>query len=329
MDRQSITNSPSSVLTTLGSGDTPLVRLNRDEWMMRMERHEERYLLLVEPHLERRSRQERNPVADFLFEYYSFRPSHLRRWSPGMGILLEGASPDDFPGIAGVRTHQEGLYLWPGEDTVGRHPARYLTATRWIRDLLQQTAERKPVYGCFGLHEWAMLYRSDGTRHEELPMRVSEEELAQTVDAAGLRCTHYDAFRFFTEPAVPLNAQALDGQSMPKMEQSGCLHANMDVYRWAFKRAPWVPSELTMDAFELAMEIRKLDMASSPYDVSRFGIAPVPVEDPQGRIEFVARQREFQERAAVLRQPLIDSYDQLLEALTGPHGIFAIPDRDS
>lgn len=310
-------------------GPDHMIRLNKGEWVERKNRHEERYLQLVEPHLERRSRQERNPVADFLFEYYAFRPSHLRRWSPGIGILLEGAHPDDVPGIPGVRAHADGLYLWPGSDTVGRHPDRYLTATRWIRDLLRQTADRKPVYGCFGLHEWAMLYRSEGARHEQLPLRVSEEELAQTVDTAGLRCTHYDAFRFFTEPAIPLNAHALDSQSMPKMEQSGCLHANMDVYRWAFKRAPWVPSELTMDAFELAMDIRELDMASSPYDVSQFGIDAVPVEHPEGRTLFVARQREFQERAAALRQPLIDAYDQLLDALTVPPGIFAIPDTDS
>ena len=306
-----------------------LTRLNRAEWTQRKGRHEERYLQLVEPHLQRRSRHERNPVADFLFEYYAFRPSHLRRWGPGLGILLEEASPDDLPGIPGVRSHRDGQYLWPGSDTVGRHPDRYLTATRWIRNLLQQTADRKPVFGCFGLHEWAMLYRSEGARHENLPLRISEEEVANTVDAAGLRCTHYDAYRFFTEPAIPLNTHALDGQSMPKMEQPGCLHANMDVYRWAFKRASWVPSELTMDAFELAMDIRELDMASSPYDVSGFGIAPVLVEEPEGRAEFVAQQRQFHERAAVLRKKLIDSYDQLLEALTGPNGVFAIQGLDS
>jgi len=310
-------------------GDDFLRRISRAEWYETKERHEERYQQLIAPHLLRRSRHEKHPVADFLFEYYSFRPSHLRRWSPGLGILLEGASPADLPGILGVRPHPDGVYVWPGSDTMGRRAERYITATRWIHNLLRLTAARKPVYGCFGLHEWAMIYRSEAPRHEQLPLRVSVDKLAQTVDDAGLRCTHYDAFRFFTESATPLNAHVLDGQSMPQMEQPGCLHANMDVYRWAFKRTPWVPSELIMDAFELTMDIRQLDMASSPYDVSGFGIDAVPVEDPAGRAEFVTQQREFHERAASLRQVLIEVYDQLLTALTGAHGIFANQEPDS
>ena len=41
------------------------------------------------------SRGEKHPVHDFLFEYYSFRPAHLLRWTPGADVLLEGASPGE------------------------------------------------------------------------------------------------------------------------------------------------------------------------------------------------------------------------------------------
>ena len=58
------------------------------------------------------------------------------------------------------------------------------------------------------------------------------------------------------------------------MEQPGCLHAGMDVYKWAFKLTPLVPSDLVADAFDLAREIRVLDMEASPYDLRELGYDP-------------------------------------------------------
>lgn len=50
------------------------------------------------------------------------------------------------------------------------------------------------------------------------------------VEAAPLRCTHYDAFRFFTAPARPRNAVTPTREAAPDLEQGGCLHANMDLH---------------------------------------------------------------------------------------------------
>lgn len=58
-----------------------------------------------------------------------------------------------------------------------------------MRDLLQATSARAPVFHCFGLHEWAMLYRPpvrDGavdarSVHQTLPLRVSQEEVRMLV----------------------------------------------------------------------------------------------------------------------------------------------------
>jgi hypothetical protein len=41
----------------------------------------------------------------------------------------------------------------------------------------------------------------------------------------------------------------------------------MDLHKWAGKLAPAVPSELVMDAFDLARDIRSLDMRASPHDL--------------------------------------------------------------
>jgi len=45
-------------------------------------------------------------------------------------------------------------------------PAR-VDGLQWTIDLLVKTASREPVYGCHGLHEWAMVYESTDLRHNQ------------------------------------------------------------------------------------------------------------------------------------------------------------------
>ena len=89
------------------------------------------------------------------------------------------------------------------------------------------------------------------------------------------------------------------------MEQPGCLHAGMDVYKWAYKLMPAVPSELLLDCFELARSIRELDMRASPYDLSDLGYLPVP-SSPAGKAEYVAAQRRFAHDAQLLRGRMLE-----------------------
>ncbi|WP_366475258.1 hypothetical protein [Demequina sp.] len=108
-------------------------------------------------------------------------------------------------------------------------------------------------------------------------------------------------------PSPPRNALQLTRADQPLHEQPGCLHANMDLYKWTGKLLPAVPSELALDAFELAMEIRYLDMQASPYDVTEFGLEPVRIETPEGKRDYAERQAEFSRRAAPLRDSLIQA----------------------
>lgn len=48
----------------------------------------------------------------------------------------------------------------------------------------------------------------------------------------------------------------------------------MDLYKWAFKFAPFIPSELIADCFALARDIREIDMRASPYDFAPLGFSP-------------------------------------------------------
>ena len=78
----------------------------------------------------------------------------------------------------------------------------------------------------------------------------------------------------------------------------------MCLYKWAVKLGPLVPGELLLDAFELARDIRRVDMDASPYDPAAWGGEPIRVETPEGRAEYARLQRGFAERAAPIRAAL-------------------------
>lgn len=276
-------------------------------WQARRAAHEARVDQWLHGHLDRRKSGTPHPVEDFLFTYYQYRPNQLRRWHPGVGVVMNGASPDEFGG--GYLTVPEGLSVDVDAVLARRHD----TVT-WIRDLLAATASRPAHLGCFGLHEWAMVYRQtqEEVRHNKWPLRLGHAGTADFVADSRIRCSHFDAYRFFTPAAAPLNQLRPTRQTEQDNEQPGCLHANMDLYKWAYKLSPLVPSELVADCFELAKEIRILDMRASPYDLTELGYSPVRVESAEGRQEYAQAQRSFAERAAPLRTRLMAECDRLL-----------------
>jgi len=245
-------------------------------------------------HLQRRRDEVKHPVEDFLFTYYSHRPAQLRRWHPGAGVTLENGGPRK-----GYKQTDDGTTA-----DVGAFLAARARGVEKILEILQRTAARPALTGCFGLHEWAMVYK--GTRrHEAYPLRLGQDGTDAHVEASKLRCTHIDAFRFFTDPARPRNAQQLTRQTQADFEQPGCLHATMDLYKWCYKLEPLTPSRLTAAAFALAKDVRQLDMEASPYDLSSLGITPVRIETAEGRAEYVQRQRRFADRGQAIRTELI------------------------
>ncbi|MEV0718060.1 3-methyladenine DNA glycosylase [Asanoa sp. NPDC050611] len=274
--------------------------LERSAWVARRHAHERRVDGWVGPHLDRRKAGRRHPVEDFLFTYYSHRPAQLRRWHPGAGVALAGATVaelgrDYTAGPVGVTVDIDAVR------------ARRADSIAWIRTLLANTAARPAQLGCFGMHEWAMVYRQTQheVRHDAWPLRLSPADTAAVVEERGVRCSHFDAFRFFTPAARPLNVLTPARDRQHELEQPGCLHANMDLYKWAYKLSPLVPSELVADCFALARDIRALDMRASPYDLAALGYPPVRVETPTGRAEYATAQRGFAERAAPLRARLL------------------------
>jgi hypothetical protein len=89
----------------------------------------------------------------------------------------------------------------------------------------------------------------------------------------------------------------------------------MDLYKHAFRLTPMVPSDLVADCFELARDIRGLDMRAAPYDLTDLGFDPVRIETPEGKAAYVEAQRSFAERGAPLRARLIAECERLLNVV--------------
>jgi hypothetical protein len=282
----------------------PVELLDGPVWRARADAHRARVERWTLPHRERRRRHEAHPVMDFLFTYYSLRPVRLEEWHPGPGVTLRDA--EEFLDRPGYVRDGDGLRLDPAQ-----LPERLGSTAEFVRALLVATASRPPRLGCFGLHEWAMVYRTDAPRHGAVPLRLGAAGTDAVVESMPLRCTHHDAFRFFTVAARPLNALTPERADQAEHEQPGCLHATMDLYKWAYKLAPVTPSELLADCFALAVDVRELDMRASPYDLADLGYPPVRIETPAGRAEYARAQAGFAERAAPLRSRLVAVCDEL------------------
>lgn len=273
-----------------------MLELSETEWRARAAAHRARMQQWTVPHRARRQRGEAHPVEDFLFTYYSLRPQHLEQWQPGPGVRAVGFAR------AGYR---DGM-LDGVSDRVRR-------TAGFVHGLVGETAARPGRYGCFGLHEWAMVYRTADPRHP-VPLRLGAAGTDAVVESLPITCTHHDAFRFFTAPARPLNTLQPRREDQAALEQPGCLHATMDLYKWAYKLLPATPAELLGDCFALAAEVRELDMRASPYDLQAHGYAPVRIETAEGRAEYAAAQRGFADRAAPLRTRLLALCSALTEA---------------
>ena len=278
---------------------------SRDEWQQRMHEHAGRVAAHADAFVDRRSRESKHPVHDFLFTYYSFAPAKLKQWVPPYGVSLEVTSAD----LEACPWWQTDRFVHE-KDLLHLNERRFMPRERefatWVAMLCTRILGRAGRFTCYGLHEWAMVYRQSAqqVRHQGYELRLPPHELAAFVESLPVCCSHYDAFRFFTPEARPLNALQPTLEARPDLEQAACLHANMDLYKWSSKLWPWTGSDLIGACFELALMGRDLDMRASPYDLSALGYEPVRIETPTGRAQYEREQRELAARAQFLRERL-------------------------
>lgn len=288
------------------------------DWRRRAERHHQRVAHYADAFVQRRSRHEKHPVHDFLFTYYPFSPAKLKQWSPALGELLQidHGTRSAFPSLFQLPVRVEGGVMQLDASHIS---APVLRAAGFISRLSAAILDRPPRFSCFGLHEWAMVYRqpAEQVRHQGYELRMSPQDLAAFVESQSITCTHFDAFRFFTPEARPLNTLQPTLETRVQNEQSGCLHANMDLYKWATKLWPWCGSDLVAETFLLAMEGRDLDMRASPYDLHHMGYEPILIETPAGRERYRTEQQALQEKSAPVRESLQAAAQAIVKEAAG------------
>lgn len=279
-------------------------RLDISSWWALALAHRKRVDAHTLPVRRRRACGDRDPVGDFLFQYYPYPLSLLERWHPGLNVelIIEHGWEHQF--CPKIHHHENGV--------IKLDPTQITSKTKerisWIGQLLVATRDRPPNFACHGMHEWAMVYHAENVRHAETtPLRLKQTEIDEFVRSRPITCSHHDAFRFFAKPARQLNRLQPSLDTRINMEQPGCLHANMDLYKWAAKLMPWCGSHLLLDSFELALELRELDMRASPYDLRSRGLEPIPIETTAGRRAYETIQRALASRARPIRDRLIDA----------------------
>jgi hypothetical protein len=293
----------------------PMSQLAAKDWNERATAHRARAERHTTQARRRRDCGIAHPVEDFLFQYYPYGFSLLEIWQPGCGVALEwvgtAEAPTPPPPFSGRDYSQAGGFLFANP---GRLSTKERERLSWISELLRATQGRPPNFACHGLHEWAMVYRGKEVRHEKTtPLRLPQAEIDALVESRTIACSHHDAFRFFAPEARPMNRLQPTLEGRMALEQPGCIHANMDLYKWAAKAMPWIGSELLLDCFELALKLRDLDMRASPYDLRAWGREPVCIETAGGRRIYEGEQQCLAAEAAVLRERLICSLTKIEE----------------
>ena len=276
-------------------------------WQSRALEHRKMIETISVPMRARKSHQEKHPVYDFLHTYYSYSFGRLERWHPGFGVILEGADPTQFS--EKYYRHSDRLTSIDSSLLTEKGHDRL----KWVHNLLSLTQSRPPHFACHGLHEWAMVYSGADIRHREsAPLRLPQEEIDDLVASRPIACSHFDAFRFFAPDAVAFNKLSPTLLTRKEHEQPGCLHANMDLYKWAYKSSPWISSDLLRETLFFAIEAREIDMRAAPYDLTPWGYQPIKVETSDGRREYEREQHALYLKALKLREKLINALAEIL-----------------
>jgi len=270
-----------------------------------------------------------DPILNFLHTYYRYSVTDLIHYSPGSDTHLIDVVPEDFGHLLSNNSYQcdDGIVSYH----ISHHDlSKYskfsakLNRLRSNFDILISTSMRTPHYGCFGYHEWAMLYSGRDRKEpynvhqKQLALRIPQRVIDEVVESpAALKCTHFDAWRFFHPEAQPWNHHnSLSRQSQPQNEQPGCLHATMDLFKYAYEIYPLISGELLRKCLKAAVAARVIDMRASPYDVSSHRLCgdAITVETAEGRRLYAMEQEKLFHIAQPVRMELIAAYGMVLQS---------------
>lgn len=265
-----------------------------------------------------------HPIYNFLHTYYRYSPEILMNYSPGIGIIVNGINLNNIPDL--IRPYfievNHGVTI-----SVNLLASDHKKRTKLYDNyqLMLQTSLRQPHFGCFGYHEWAMLYSGSSpgsvplAKHQpHLEWRVNQSVIDEIVSSNNLKCTHFDAWRFFHPDAKSLNSiPVMSRSSQIDHDQPGCIHVAMDLFKYAYSLYPFISSDSLRSCLEIAIEARLIDMRASPYDVSGYDVCkqPIPVETMEGKREYIAAQEDLYKKSQQVRLDLLRGYQNVVESI--------------
>lgn len=281
--------------------------LEEADWLRKRAFHQKAIFPWTQKVRARRRFHTHHPIEDFLLNYYNFPLSYLEKWTPGPFTGLQGKEAKQiFPQKWTSQTPDNYFYI-----DLNKIRKKEVNRIRWIRELLEAALKNPPIFNCYGLHEWAMVYKTQSVRHQKTPLRMPLEDLAKVVESQKISCSHYDAFRFFSQRAIPLNTLCPKHDAREKNEQTACIHFNMDLYKWSYKIFPWISSDFIQSAFKLAKKARSIDMQASPYNLEEYDLKPIKIETPKGKLEYIEKQRAIRTEGITLAKQLISHCKKL------------------
>ena len=269
----------------LGSCEPP-TRL-RPVWRERRAAHEERVDDWLAPHLRRRAAG--RPIRSRTSSSPTTRtgPRSCAGGTPAPGVVLAGvarprAGPDYAPRAAGATLDTAAVLARRG-------------------DSMRLDPRAAGPHGRARGRTWAASACTSGRWSTGRPRRGTPQRLAAAALARsdrrvvrgerGVRCSHFDAYRFFTAPARPLNvlrptreAQHDAGAAGLPARQHGPLQVGVQAV------ARWSPSELVADCFALARDIRDAGHARQPVRPGGAGLRAGADGDPRGPGRVRARR---------------------------------------
>jgi hypothetical protein len=127
--------------------------LTTAEWQARAEAHRARVQQFTGPWRERRARGDVHPVYDFLFQYYHYPAGKLETWHPDAHEWLVDSRE--------ARERFTAPVYVASDLGIGRDANALSSSERAALDhalcVLRATEARPAHFGCFGMHEWAMV----------------------------------------------------------------------------------------------------------------------------------------------------------------------------
>ena len=282
--------------------------LSREEWQGCREADLGRVRPWAEDRVRRMARGEKHPVHDFLFEYYSFRPAHLLRWSPGVDVRLRGRDRGRRR-LGRVRAVRRRPRSFPHS----AFPATARSYLHWAVQLPERGRRRGSRRSrCLGLHEWAMVYRDPNVRHPYVPLRLGRAETDAVVEtpAAALhalrRVPLLHPGRGAPQPAGPhpRDDHRPRPARLPARRRWTCTSSRT---RWP--RSARRPSWRTPSSWRPrpgSWTCGPAPTTSPPTATRRSAI-----ETREGREEYVAAQRELERRSRPVRERLTEVYQTL------------------